>query len=71
VPGPTASLPGVSVSVGSVTVGLPAASSTGLPLPEATVPGTTATVGGVTVPLPGASVGGDCALGLGDLCLGG
>jgi hypothetical protein len=71
VPGPTASLPGVGVTLPSVTLGLSGTTSTGLPLPEATVPGTTATVGGVTVPLPGASVGGDCALGLGDLCLGG
>jgi hypothetical protein len=71
VPGPTVSLPGASVGVPSVTVGLPGTTSTGLPLPEATVPETTTTIGGVTVPLPGASVGGDCTLGLGDLCLGG
>jgi hypothetical protein len=71
VPGPTVSLPGASVGVPSVTVGLPGTTSTGLPLPEATVSETTTTVGGVTVPLPGVSVDGDCALGLGDLCLGG
>jgi hypothetical protein len=71
VPGPTVSLPGASVGVPSVTVGLPGTTSTPLPLPEATVPESTTTIGGVTVPLPGASVGGDCALGLGDLCLGG
>lgn len=70
-PGATASLPGVGVTVPSVTLGLPETSSTGLPLPEATVPESTSTVGGATVPVPGASVGGDCVIGLGDLCLGG
>jgi hypothetical protein len=69
VPGATASLPGASVTVPSVTASVPGTTSTGLP--QVTVPGATSTVGDATVGLPGASVGGDCALGLGDLCLGG
>jgi hypothetical protein len=71
-PGPTVSLPGASIAVPSITASLPGTgSSTGLPLPGVTVPGATSTIGGVTVPVPGVSVGGDCGLGLGDLCLGG
>ncbi|HET8614787.1 MAG TPA: DUF5667 domain-containing protein [Actinomycetales bacterium] len=71
VPGPTLSLPGATVPLPSVTVGLPGPTSTGLPLPGVTVPGTTPTVGGATIGVPGVSVGGDCVLGLGELCLGG
>jgi hypothetical protein len=71
VPGATASLPGTSITAPSLTVSLPGTTSTGLPLPRVTVSGATSTVGDATVGLPGVSVGGDCALGLGDLCLGG
>jgi hypothetical protein len=69
-PGATASLPGAQLTVPTVSVSLPGASSTGL-LPGVTVSGSTSTLGDATVPVPGVSVGGDCGLGLGDLCLGG
>jgi hypothetical protein len=72
VPGATATLPQASVTVPSVIVSVPATTTSGgLPLPQVTVSGSTSTVGGTELPLPGATVGGDCVLGLGDLCLGG
>jgi hypothetical protein len=70
VPGPTVSLPGADVPLPSVTVSVPGTSSTGLPLPGVTLGGTTPTLGPVTIPVPTVGVGGDCVLGLGDLCLG-
>lgn len=70
VPGATASLPGAQLTVPTVGVSLPGTSSTGL-LPGVTVSGSTSTLGDATIPVPGVSVGGDCVLGLGDLCLGG
>jgi Domain of unknown function (DUF5667) len=68
VPGATASVPGVGVTVPSLSVSLPGTTSAGLP--QLTVSGATSTLGDATVGLPAVSAGGDCALGLGDLCLG-